>query len=63
MSKLLVGLGLVVMASAVAYFGLVSGQPQVTAATVNSAASAAFWLFLTGTMIAIAGGISARTRR
>ncbi len=62
MEKFLVGLGLVVMASAVAFYGFVTDESGAVSTVANSGAAAAFWVFLTGTLIAILGGLT-RARR
>jgi hypothetical protein len=62
MSKFLVGIGLIVMASGIAFYGLATDEPGTPAAAANMAAATAFWVFFAGTLIAITGGMS-RARR
>jgi hypothetical protein len=57
MGKFLVGLGLIVMASAIAFYGLVGDEAGVPPSLVNTASAAAVWVFLAGTLIAILGGV------
>ena len=57
MGRFLVGVGLVVMLSAVAFFATMQGDATATAQQVDSAVSSAVWIFLAGTMIAIFGGV------
>lgn len=61
MGRFLVGVGLVVMLSAVAFFSVVANDPTVPVSQVNNAVSSAVWTFLAGTAIAIVGGLQ-RTR-
>jgi hypothetical protein len=61
MGKFIVGLGLVVMLSAVAFYSFVANDPAVPVSAINATAlPGAFWVFLAGTLIAIMGGLQGR---
>ena len=51
----LVGLGLTVMAAAIAYYGVASNTAALGGGHALSATT--FWAFFAGTLMAIAGGI------
>ena len=53
--KLMVGLGLTVMAAAIAYYGVATDAAALGGAHATSATT--FWAFFAGTLMAIAGGI------
>ena len=60
LGKFLVGIGLMIMASAIAYYGM--STEVVTGGGIQGAdrgASLAFLMFLLGVLVAIVGGISA----
>jgi hypothetical protein len=60
--KVLVGIGLVTMLSAVAFFSVVANDSEIPVSVVNGAAVTAFWGFLFGTALAVCGGLQ-RARR
>jgi hypothetical protein len=62
LSKVLVGAGLVTMLSAIAFFSYVANDADVPVSVVNGAAVTAFWGFLSGTLVAVFGGLQ-RARR
>jgi hypothetical protein len=57
--KFLVGIGLVIMASAIAYYGMSMEAAATGSQAADRGASLAFLVFLFGVLVAIVGGISA----
>lgn len=57
LGKFLVGLGLTVMAAAIAYYGIATDAAPLGGAEAPSATATTFWAFVAGTLMAIAGGI------
>ena len=56
LGKFLVGCGLMIMACAIAYYGLANDLPNIS--VPDRGASLAFLTFLVGVLVAIIGGIS-----
>ena len=56
LGKLLVGLGLTVMAVAIAYYGIASDTALPGGTPGHTLSATTFWVFFAGTLLAIAGG-------
>lgn len=62
LGKFLVGLGLTVMAAAIAYYGVATDAAALGRAHGHAPAATTFWAFFAGTLVAIAGGIVSARR-
>lgn len=60
MGRLIVGGGLVMMVSAVAFLFMVSSDASVPGSVVAEATVTSFWGFVGGALVAIAGGLRQR---
>ncbi len=60
--KLLTGFGLMIMASAMAYFGHASDLATSSGADYGPIAGASFWIFIAGALVAILGSLTAVRR-
>lgn len=62
LSKLLTGFGLVVMLSALAYFGAASDLSNASGRDYGSITSTSFWIFIAGAAIAMAASFASARR-